>query len=322
VIQGNDVERHVADSATLVGDVLDLRALCLVTDLRSFTAAARIMGETKGTVSRRIARLERALGVALLRRSPRLVEATEDGAAYRMHVGRVLELLGDANLAVRRARATPSGHLRVTAPTDLALAILAAPFAEFTRRYPEVRVEMLVTDKVLDFDAEHIDVAFRATRRLPDTSLVAHKLIDLELIAVASPEYLARRRAPRKPDDLAAHRVAYLGGARARQTIPMRQVEGRSDAVDVELRASVTASDFSFLKEVALAGGVLVILPAVLVTGELASGRLVRVLEKYAVAGSALHLVYRGGRFLPPKVRALVDFMKQTFATDVTRVDG
>src|SRR5512132_3991437 len=93
----------------LIGDVHDLRAFALAVDLRSFTATARLMGESKATVSRRIARLESALGVSLLRRTPRAVEPTDDGTAYRVRVAEILELLGSANAAARDAHAAPSG---------------------------------------------------------------------------------------------------------------------------------------------------------------------------------------------------------------------
>jgi len=296
-----------------VNDVADLRAVCLVVDMRSFTAAARAMGESKGTVSRRITRVERSLGTSLLRRSPRLVEPTEDGVAYRMHVGRVLELLGDANVAARRARATPSGHLRVTAPTDLAISILATPIAEFATAYPDVRVEMVISDKVLDFDSHHLDVALRASNRLPDTQLIARKLFDIELYAVASPAYLKARRAPRRIEELAEHRVAFLGSTRGRQRLAMRSVAAPRDVEYVEVRPAVSASDFLFVKQVAIAGSCIGVVPAVLASDDLASGRLVRVLKTHVMAGSALHLVHRGGRFLPPKVRAFVDWMLHAF---------
>jgi DNA-binding transcriptional LysR family regulator len=271
------------------------------------------MGETKGTVSRRITRLERSLGVTLLRRSPRSVAATDDGTEYRMHVGRVLELLGDANVAVRRLRAAPSGHLRVTAPTDLAIGVLASKVAGFAARYPEVRLEMVVTDKVLDMDAEHIDVSLRAAVRLPDSQRVAYKLLDVDLVAVASPAYVAAHGAPARVADLCAHRILYLGSTRGRQKLALRRPGAPRPSAEVEVRPAIGSTDFYFVKEVALAGGGVAFVPHVIVAAEIAAGRLTRLFEDYVVSGAALYLLHRGERFLQPKVRAFVTYMLEAF---------
>lgn len=305
--QDADEQRHVADSETLVGDVLDLRAYCLVVNLRSFTDAATAMGETKGTISRRVARLEKALGATLLVRSPRSVQPTDEGAAYRLHVGQVLELLGDANLGVRRSHAAPSGHLRVTAPVDLAIGVLAAPVARFAKAYPDVHVEMVMTDKVLDLDKEQLDVALRASSHLPDSDLVAHKLLEAELVLVASPEYLRETPAPRRVEELALHRIAYLGSTRGKRKLPVRRVGAPRAVTQVEVRPALGASDFAFIKEIAIAGACLGIAPRVLVAADVSSGKLVRVLPEYEMGGAALYMLHRRERFLPPKVRAFVD---------------
>ena len=127
----------VAGSETFDADLPDLRAFCMVADLGSITAAARALGETKGTVSRAARRASSAPSAwCCCRRSPRLVQATEDGLTYRLRIGRALELVDDANNTVQRARATPSGHLRVTAPLDLGVSIVAPLMAGFVERYP------------------------------------------------------------------------------------------------------------------------------------------------------------------------------------------
>ena len=132
------MKHQVSGSEPYNPEILELRAFCKVVDLGSITAAAKALGESKGNVSRRLTRLERGLGVALVRRSPRLVQATEDGLAYRMRVGRILELLDDASAAVQRAHGAPSGHLRVTAPIDLGLSIVAPLVTGFVERFPSL----------------------------------------------------------------------------------------------------------------------------------------------------------------------------------------
>ncbi|MGK3997640.1 LysR family transcriptional regulator [Sorangium sp. So ce1024] len=313
------MKREVVRGETIDADLADLRAFCLVVDLGSVTAAARTLGETKGSVSRRLTRLEQALGVELLRRSPRRVQATEDGLAYRMRVGRALELLEDANVAVQQARAKPSGHLRVTAPFDLGLSILAPLSAGFAARFPEISLEMLLTEALLDFDAHQIDVALRATTSLPDSSLIAHRLLQLEVGLFAAPAYLRKHRPLRRPEDLRGHRLLMAQTTRGHATIALQPRAG-GERAELRVRAAIAASDYSFCREVALAGAGIALVPEVNVRGDLEAKRLVPVLEDYTIDGAApLYLVHSGTRFLPPKIRAFRDYLLDAFGVSGRR---
>jgi DNA-binding transcriptional LysR family regulator len=293
-------------------DVRDLRAFCLVVDLGSVTAAASRLQETKGSVSRRLSRLEESLGVSLLRRSPRIVQPTEDGAAYRARIGRVLELLDDAGSEVRGARDAPRGNLRVTAPNDLAVSMLGPVLARFVERFPEVTVDMLLTEKRLDFDSEQIDVAFRASAALEDSSLVAHKLRDLDGRLFASRAYLKKHGAPAAPEDLASHRVLVMGALRAARTIPLRRASDTTPS-QAPIRVAMSASDAAFVREVAVAGAGIAVLPSEIVERDVEQGRLVPVLADHLCFSGTLHLVHQGARFLPPKVRAFRDHVLSHF---------
>ncbi|WP_437335491.1 LysR family transcriptional regulator [Sorangium sp. So ce296] len=313
------MKRQVVKKETIDADLLDLRAFCLVVDLGSITAAARTLGETKGSVSRRITRLEHALGVELLRRSPRRVQATEDGLAYRMRVGRALELLEDANAALQQARAKPSGHLRVTAPFDLGLSLLAPLSAGFAERYPEISVEMLLTEALLDFDAHQIDVALRATASLPDSSLIAYRLQHIEMGLFAAPAYLRKHGPVRRPEDLAGHRLLLAQTTRGHATIALQPRDG-GDRAELRVRAAIAASDYSFCREVALAGAGIALVPAVNVRSDLDAKRLVPVLKDHAIDGAApLYLVHPGTRFLPSKIRAFRDYLLDAFGVQGRR---
>ncbi|MDP2308553.1 MAG: LysR substrate-binding domain-containing protein [Pseudomonadota bacterium] len=290
-------------------DLADLRAFCLVADVGSITGAARTLGETKGSVSRRITRLERALGVMLLRRSPRRVEATEDGAVYRARAGKALELLDDADTALRDTGAAPSGHLRVTAPIDLGATLLAPIVAAFVAAHPAVSVEMVLTEQVLDFDGHQIDVAFRAAASLPDSSLVAHKLLDLSVGLYAAPAYLEAAAAPEAPDALAEHRLLLHRSAHVQGVLHLQPPHG--SVLSVRVRGSIVASDFSFLRNAALAGGGIAPLPTFLVLDDVAAGRLVRVLPSHGAVGTPLFLLTQGTRFPSPKVRAFRAFVTE-----------
>lgn len=297
----------VAENETLVGDLHDLRAFTLASDLHSLTETARRMGESKATVSRRITRLESSLGVPLLRRTSRGVEPTDDGTAYRVRVAEILELLADANGAVRHAQDAPSGQLRVTAPPGFE-GELAPRLARFCLAYPEVLVTMLVTDRFVDLEAEHIDVALRATSRLADSALVAHRLLDIERLVVAAPSYLREHPAPKRLDALAAHRIIQLGQSRS-STLLFEKADGGGEPTEVRLSAAVTSTDVSFAKELAVSGAGVAVLPGLVVQREIEDGRLVHLLRSHVMTGASLFLLHRGGRFLPPKVRAFRDFV-------------
>ena len=294
------VKRLVAEYETLVGDVHDLRAFALTADLRSFTEAAKVMGESKATISRRIARLESALGISLLRRTPRQVEPTEDGIAYRVRVAQVLELLGDANAAARGAHAEPSGVLRVTTPPGFE-DVLAPLFTMFMTEFPQVVVSSSVSERFVDLDTEHVDVALRASGRLADSSMVAHRLFDSESVALASPSYLATHGAPKRPADLMSHRIIRLGRPGAR-VVSLRR--GDAPAIEVRIPCTLATNDIRFAKATAMAGGGITFLPRVAVRSELESEALAPVLRPYTVPGPTLDLLHRGGRFLAPKIRA------------------
>ena len=291
----------------------DLRAFCRVVDLGSVTGAARSLGETKGSVSRRITRLEQALGVVLLRRSPRLVQATEDGAVYRASVGRVLEMLDDANAQARRALSAPSGHLRVTAPVDVGLTLMPPIVAGFVDRYPDITVEMILTEKLLDFDGHQIDVAVRAGATLQDSALVAHRLLDLTGRLYASPAYVARHGAPRRPDDLADHRLLLVQTVRGAGALTLRRGD-EEHRLRPRSRGSLSGSDFAFTRELALAGSGVALLPDIVARGAVEAGALVPVLREWAGFSGALFAVHQAARLLTPKVRVFREHLLAAFA--------
>jgi DNA-binding transcriptional LysR family regulator len=299
---------RLPENETLVGDVHDLQAFVLAADLHSLSATAKRLGESTATVSRRIARLEAALGVSLLHRLPRGVELTDHGIDYRGRVSEILELLGEANGAVRRAHAAPAGQLRISAAPG-SDSFLAPLFAKFAREFPDVIINVLVTERFVDLEAEHIDVALRATRKLADSSLVAHRLLELEMIVVAAPAYLREHAAPKRVEELAEHRMVQLGQAGPAVPVVMERLDG-SESIEIHLSASsIAATDLGFAKGLVVAGAGVALLPRFIMQRELDEGRVIHLLRAHVVRGAALYLMHRGGRFLPSKVRAFREFM-------------
>jgi DNA-binding transcriptional LysR family regulator len=292
----------------------DLRAFCLAVDLGSITAAAKMSGLSKGTVSRRITRLERALGAVLVRRSPRLVQATEYGAAYKSQIQSALDLLDQASDSVD-AQAEPRGHLRVTTPPGTGISVLAPLILKFTERYPDIQVELILAEQPIDFDAHRIDVAIHPARRLPDSSLIAHKLVDFELALVASPGYLARHGAPKKPDDLRKHRLLFRAGHQHIVLVPRiaSKTGGKKaqQSKELTLTSTITTTDNAFIREAALADGGIALLSTNLCDVDIAAGRLVRVLpgQKVADSDGCVYLLHLAMRYVPTKIRVFRDFM-------------
>ncbi len=308
------MKARVADYETLVEDVRDLRAFALVCDLKSLTAAAELMGESKATTSRRITRLESSLGTALLRRSPRAIGPTDEGTAYRARVTHVLELLGDANAFAKGARATPSGQLRLTSLPGLN-DTLAPALAQFSAAFPEVTVSVHVGSRFIDIEAEQFDVALRGTARLADSSLVAHRVDadGLDRIVVAAPSYLASHPAPRRAEDLAAHRVVAAKDATNMSSVVFTR-QGKEERITVDVPIALASTDIGLVRDIAVAGGGVGILPRMNVDRQIDAGGLVHLLPGLFVPGLNLYLIHRGGRFIPPKVKAFVDYMKRALA--------
>lgn len=289
-------------------DLHDLRAFCAVVDLGSLTSAARSLNETKGAISRRIARLEKNLGVTLLLRTPRLVRPTDEGAQYRARVGRVIEELEAARVELAAEGSTPRGRLRVTAPPDLALELMAPITARYVESYPEVTIEMLATERVLDFDANQLDVALRVSSGLADSSLIAHRLGDLDAIFVAAPSYLSSHGTPDDLSALKAHRLILFGPSTRR----VASLYAERD-LGAPPRMAVHASDANFARSVAIAGGGVALLPRILVEVELKNRTLAPILENVTFEGrTTLYLLHRSARVVPSKVRLFLE-MTQRF---------
>lgn len=272
----------------------------------SLTAAARRLGLPKSTVSRRLSRLEEKLGVQLVQRTTRHFSLTEAGLGYQERIARTFAGLEEANAAVREEQETPRGHVRLTAPVDLALARLAPVVAEFTARYPQTSVELILTERNVDLIGEGIDLALRAASSLPDSSLVAKRLMSIDLILVASPSYLEARGRPQTLADLAHHRLVARAAPQERPSLRLRGPEGETT---LAIEAAIVASDFSFVTKVIAEGGGIGAVPSLVAASELRAGVLERVLPTYDGGAATLFVLHGGGRLLPAKVRALRDLL-------------
>lgn len=282
-------------------DLLELATFLAVASEESISGAARSLGLPKSTVSRRLSRLEEKLGIQLVQRTTRRLSLTYEGTIYRDRVALALGSLEEAHEAAREKQEVPRGHLRITAPIDLALARLVPLVTEFTSRYPETTVELLLTERIVDLVGEGIDLALRAVDRLEDSSLVARPLGIVELLLVATPGYLRRHGRPELPADLPGHRFVLRSCNQGRGLISLLGPEGESRQ---EVEVAVAGGDFTFVHRAILQEAGIGILPRMTAESDLASGRLERVLPDHLAGEARLFLVHAGGRLLSAKVRA------------------
>ncbi len=281
-------------------ETAELMAFVQTVDARSLSRAAAELGVPRATIGRRLARLEQRLGARLLRRTTRSLALTEAGTTFYRHARQVLGSLAQAEASVKTDEHVMRGDVRVSVPM-----IMSSSFSEmvttFARRYPEVRVQLELTTRVVDLRREGYDVALRASAEV-EPGLIARVVARQRLIAVASPEYLAVAGTPRSLKDLRRHRC--LTGF-SRGELP--QSEWRIRGKVTRVASSFSSNDVFMLRAAALAGLGLALLPDPLLHDALAKGTLVQVLPKVLVTENQLAVVYVERALQPPHVRAFVD---------------
>ncbi len=271
----------------------------------SFIAASRELDMPRSTVSRKVADLEKRLDARLLQRTTRSLRLTEVGEAYYRHAAQVVAELEKAEVAVTRMQEAPRGLIRVTAPVSFGQ--LGPIVASFLSCYPDVQVELVCADRVVDLVAEGFDVGVRVGR-LRDSSLVARSLGVLRNLAVASPTFVAEQGAPSTPADLVNFDLLTFGGGSERSHWPL--TDGTA-VVAIPVDARLIVNDFAHLQDAVRAGIGVGLLSTVLCTDDIRSGRLVRVLPGWCSPQLPVHAVYPSKRHLSPKVRALVDYLRE-----------
>jgi DNA-binding transcriptional LysR family regulator len=282
----------------------DLAAFVLVAETGSFTAAAKRLRVPKSTISRRIARLESDLDAALVVRTSRRVTLSEAGQAYLDRVGPALRSIESASHEAREDRERPRGHLRVTAPFDVATGWLAFVVPAFRAAHPEVTIEVIADDRRLDLVAEGIDLALRAAQQLEDSALVARKIATIEAGLWASPAYLKKRGHPKSVGDLAEHDVLVMRASSGRARLALTSASGAHETI--ELSVPITSNDPTVIRRMAMLGAGIALLPAL--HGE-SKKALEPVLPEWSLGAATLYVVYPSARALPAKVRAFRDFL-------------
>ena len=291
-----------------------LEAFAKVAETQSFSEAARRLRSSKSAVSRHVAALEASLGARLFHRTTRSLTLTEAGRDYFARASRILADLDEADASVSQLQAAPRGRLRVNAPMSFGFLHLAPALGDFLARYPEVELDVTLSDRFVDLVDEGVDVAVRIGS-LTDSSLVARRLAGIRRVLCASPDYLARHGVPQTPDDLKSHDC--LSNTNITITREWRFIRPDDGAPwPVEVKGRMIANSGDLLRVAALHGHGFVHLPTFIVGDDLRAGTLVSVLEPYVAQDLTLNAVYPTARHLSPKVRAFVDFLAERFGGD------
>lgn len=294
-----------------VDQVASLALFARVVHHRSFSAAAREAGIAKSAVSRRIAGLERALRVRLLHRSTRTLSLTEEGLRVHEHARALVAAADAAQEVAGLATGAVRGTLRLNATAAFSQIYLARAMADFLARHPEVEVYLSTEDRMVDVVEGGFDVVFRIGQ-LTDSSLVARRLGTDRLVICASPAYLARVGTPRSAPELLQH--ACLHYALVPRAAEWRFRHG-GRTLEVATRGPLSCTDGLTLREAALAGAGLAVLPSMLVADDVAAGRLHLILEGTRRAEFGIHALTAHRTQTPPRVRALLDFLSAHFRT-------
>ncbi|WP_429229914.1 LysR family transcriptional regulator [Inquilinus ginsengisoli] len=284
-----------------------------VVDSRSFSAAAARLGLSKSAVSKQIAKLEDRLGARLLNRTTRTLSPTDAGQDFYERCLRVVHEVEEAERAITHLSAEPRGLLRLSAPASFGREYLAPLVPEMLARWPELRIEALFEDRFVDVVAEGFDLVIRITR-LQDSSLVARRIASCRRVVCAAPSYLERHGVPRTPAELLQHDCILYSYATDQNEWEFLGPDGRLETVRVDGR--LRANNAEVTLAALLAGAGLALSPDFIVGPDIAAGRLVPLLTDYENPFGAIYAVWPHNRNLAPKVRAVVDFLVERFATE------
>ncbi|OZI69400.1 MULTISPECIES: LysR family transcriptional regulator [Bordetella] len=284
-----------------------LRVFLAVVDTGSMSAAAEFLGQTASGVSRGLSRLETQLGVTLLTRTTRRMELTDEGQLFLQRARRIVAELDDAEECMRIRLQQPAGKLRIDASAPVMLHCVVPHVGEFRARYPEISLELTSNDRIVDLLEHRTDIALRAGP-LSDSSLHARPLRPAPRFLVASPAYVARRGAPATPEALAGHELLGFTQPETLNVWPLRHAGGTGLAIAPTLAASSGETQ----RQLALGGVGIACLSEFMVRDDLASGRLVKVLEHaYTDYLQPMHAVYYRNTQLARRIACFLDFFAE-----------
>mgnify|MGYP003575677171 CR=1 FL=1 len=291
-----------------------MHAFARVVEAGSFTKAADTLNMSKTTVTQLVQQLEARLRVKLLNRTTRKLSVTADGAAYYERVVRLLADMDDAETSLSSASALPRGHLRVDVPSPLARMILVPALPAFHARYPDIQLDMGVSDRMVDVIGDNVDCVVRGGE-LTDRSLMARRVGDLRLGVYAAPRYLELAGTPLHPRELedTHHRIVGFLWSRSGKTFPYAMRLGE-ERIEVQGRYVLSVDDGNAYLAAGLAGLGILWLPDYMAKGHLAGGELVRLFDGWQLDSMPLYVAFPPNRHVSAKLRVFIDWVAELMA--------
>jgi DNA-binding transcriptional LysR family regulator len=289
----------------------EMQAFVRVVEHQSFSAAATALGLTPSALSKLVSRLEERLGVRLLHRTTRRLALTSEGDVYFARSRQILADIEEVEAEIVKSRGAPRGHLHVNTSNGFGVHQLAGALPDFLQRYPDIKVELSITDRVVDLVTEHADVTIRAGP-IADMVLTARKIAEFERTICAAPAYLDRQGMPRTPADLANHTCIVMLSQDARGW-PFRTRDGIGN---IEIAPRVATDNSETALRLALNGGGIIRLGDIIVADPIRRGLLVPLLtDVHHAEPLPLAALYLAGRHRLPKLRVFLDFLIEKFAS-------
>lgn len=297
--------------ASHLANLKRLAYFAAVVETGSFTAAAERLGITKAVVSQQVARLEREFRTTLLTRTTRRVTVTDAGKAFHERCALILKEAHDAFDALGEGATEPSGTLRLTAPLDYGITTIVPAITEFTRRFPQCKVDAVLSDQSLDLMSGQVELAIRVGW-LTDLSVQARQIGSFRQLLVAAPSWQGQVAGFKTPQDMV--QLPFVANTALREPARWSFSRGELERQSVTVRAVISMDATLAVREAVRYGAGLSVLPDYAVAEDLAAGRLVQVLPEWALPSGGIHAVFPTARFRPAKVRAFVDLLQETAA--------
>ena len=288
-----------------------------VATLGSFSAAAKQLGTSRALLSQHVTNLEKRLRVQLLNRTTRSLTLTETGTRYLEFCQRTLGDIDEQESTITQLHREPRGSLRITAPKFFGLLHLSDAVVEFSSRYPNIQVNLMIEDssfRAYDFVDHGLDVAIRLGD-LPDSSLIARKIANLQWVVCAAPKYLARHGEPKTPGDLSRHTC--LAHVNLDPNDHAWRLHSSDQVVSVKIAGAFSSNSALVLRKAALAGLGIGYLPLYCIEKDLKTGALRRLLPNYSPPERPIYVVYPPAGQVPERVRTFVDFLADWFGSSI-----
>lgn len=286
-----------------------MNALVKVIASGSYAEAARRLGLTRSAVSKAVMELEETLGARLLDRTTRRVTPTEAGLAYYERCLAILAQVEETEAQISRLHDEPKGTLKVNAPMSFGTLYLGDAVADFMIRYGDLKVELILTDRFIDPLEEGADVTVRIGTPA-DSSLIARRITPARMVLIASPGYIEKYGAPQTPADLAGHRCLSYGHTTSLQRWHLTE---NGEPISVSIGSCMSSNNGDALRDAAVKGIGIAMLPTFIVGKDIAAGRLKIVLSRNCPADLTIHALYAPNRYLAAKTRVFIDFLVDRF---------